>query len=304
MTPNIPRKMVALLILAPTIPELLTGSTPLWNMMNPVNFLVLMILYGFPALILREYTIGRGMGYHGLMFLGMIEGVLVEGLAVNTFYSNSQAVGLFSSYGRMMGVNWNWALYLTFFHSVYSVLLPVMLVDSLYPEEPLMGASRRTYMVIAIIGILLLFNLSGDAYRPTLPYYLLSIGLIALVIVLFRLKGEGSMIWEGLSFPPGKLYLFAPLFVVGAFFGLAGHVHPLIHAIVGVLLYASLYNALRSIQDVWRASRDLLIGLSITGLIVALVSGRHYIIPPAIAFLISAAYWNRSRGTVASGYRS
>ncbi len=126
-----------------------------------------MILYGFPALILREYVRRKGLGYHSLMFLGMLEGVLMEGLAVNTFYSDSQAkLDLFSSYGRIMGVNWNWALYLTFFHSIYSVLVPVMLVDSIYPDGSLTGEMPLSYMMAAVAGVTLLFNLSEDTYRP------------------------------------------------------------------------------------------------------------------------------------------
>ncbi len=116
-----------------------------------------------------------------------------------------------------------------------------------------------------------------------------------MVILLFRLQDDRPMIWEGLRFPTGRLYLFAPLFLIVAFFGLAGHIHPLLHATVGVLLYASLYNALRSIYANWRESRDLLVSLAITGLVVALLSGRYYILPPAIAFLIIAAYWERNR---------
>ncbi len=295
------RKLIALLLLAPTIPELLTGSTPLWELANPLNLLILVILYGFPALILREYVHRRGLGYHSLMFLGMLEGVLVEGLAVNTFYSDSQAkLGLFSSYGRIMGVNWNWALYLTFFHSIYSVLVPVMLVDSIYSDESLTGEMPLRYMMAAVVGITLLFNLSEDTYRPPFPYYILSLGMFLLIILLFRLQDDRSVIWERLRFPTGRLYLFAPLFLIVAFFGLAGHIHPLLHATVGVLLYASLYNALRSIHTGWRQSRDLLVGLAITGLIVALLSGRYYIVPSAIAFLIIAAYWERNRRNAAS----
>ncbi len=291
------RKLVALLILAPTIPELLTGSTPLWELANPLNALILVILYGFPAVILREYVRERGLGRHSLMFLGMLEGVLVEGLAVNTFYSDSQAkLGLFSSYGRFLGVNWNWALYLTLFHSIYSVLVPVMLADSLYPDGPLVGKRVRRYMMVAVAGVVLLFNLSGDTYWPAFPYYLLSIGMALLIILLSRLQEDRPMIWDGLRFPPGKLYLFAPLFLVVAFFGLAGHVHPLIHAILGTVLYASLYNTLRSLRDDWRIPRDLLAGLSVTGLIVAFLSTRYYVIPPAIAFLVLLSYWNRRIG--------
>ena len=289
------KRSITLLLLAPTIPELLTGSTPPWALMNPINLLVLIVLYGFPAAILREYARKRGLGYHRLLILGMLQGVLVEGLAVNTFYSDDRGtLGLFSSYGRVMGVNWNWALYLTFFHSIYSVLVPVMLVDSIHSDGPLVSVGAPH--AAAVAGVVLLFNLSEGTYKPPLPYYLLSLLLIPLIFLAFRWQDDRPMLWRGMRFPPSGLWSFAPLFLIVAFYGLANLVHPVIHAIVGVLLYASLYNALRSTHDPWKVSRDLLVGLSVTGLIVALLNGRYYIVPPALAFVLLSAYWELKIG--------
>ncbi len=290
---------MAILLLAPGIPELLTGSTPFWLFINPVHLAVLMIAYGFPALLLREYAIAHNLSYGRLMHLGMLQGVLIEGLMVNTFYSDDPAkMGMFASYGRWMGVNWPWAIFLTFFHSIYSVLVPVMLVDSMIGRRSLIGAKAAWYMLPAVASVAVLFNLSEETFKPSTPYHLLSLLFMSLILSSFMLSQNAPPVGDKIRFPARALYLFAPIFIVIAFYALAQWSHPLVCISAGVVLYVSLYNSLVGIDvsGTWRTSRDMLIGMIVTGLLAAILDQQYHILVPVAAFSLLLVFLGKRPG--------
>ncbi len=99
----------ALLLLAPSIPELLTGSTPVSRLVtDPVGFAVSFALdvglYGTGALLIREVCVAYRRGWASILLLGGAYGIAEEGFAVHTFFQRSGApVGLLGSYGHAFG---------------------------------------------------------------------------------------------------------------------------------------------------------------------------------------------------------
>ena len=137
--PRLP--VLALLLLAPTIPELLTGSTPISELVfAPVTFAIgfagIVGLYGTGALLIREFAVHFRKGWATILLLGAAYGIAEEGLAVHTFFEPAglSPVGALGAYGHAFGVNWLWALGLTAFHAVYSIALPILLVQLWFPE--------------------------------------------------------------------------------------------------------------------------------------------------------------------------
>ena len=132
--------MLALLLFAPGIPELLTGSTPVSELVtNPVGFLVGfgfdIGLYGTGALLIREFAVAYRKGWASILLLGAAYGIAEEGFAVHTFFQRTGApVHALGSYGHALGVNWLWALGLTVFHATYSIALPILLTYLWFPE--------------------------------------------------------------------------------------------------------------------------------------------------------------------------
>jgi hypothetical protein len=133
--------VLALLLLAPTIPELLTGSTPITELVTDppafaIAFLGIVGLYGTGALLIREFAVYFRKGWASILLLGAAYGIAEEGLAVHTFFEPAvlAPVGALGVYGHAFGVNWLWALGLTAFHAVYSIALPVLLVRLWFPE--------------------------------------------------------------------------------------------------------------------------------------------------------------------------
>ena len=137
--PRLP--VLALLLLAPTIPELLTGSTPVSNLvLDPpafaIGFLGIVGLYGTGALLIREFVVRFHKGWASVLLLGAAYGIAEEGVAVHTFFepAGRPPVGALGWYGHAFGVNWLWALGLTAFHAVYSIALPILLTQLWFPE--------------------------------------------------------------------------------------------------------------------------------------------------------------------------
>jgi hypothetical protein len=130
----------ALLLLAPSIPELLTGSTPISRLFyDPLGFLLSFSLdvglYGTGALLIREFCVAYRRGWASVLLLGAAYGIAEEGFAVHTFFQRSGSpVGLLGTFGHAFGVNWLWALGLTIFHATYSIALPILVTQLWFPE--------------------------------------------------------------------------------------------------------------------------------------------------------------------------
>lgn len=291
------KAVLTLLLLSPAIPELLTGSTPFWAFINPINLAVLIVIYGFTTLLLRDYCVIRGYNYEDLLLLGAVMGLLVEGLAVNTFYDNRiEKLGDFATYGRFLDINWNWAVYLVIFHSIWSVVVPVMITESLYPSirgETLTTSKQRVVLIACIGFVTILFNLSDEVYKPNPLYQLFTLALLVIIPTIYdSLKQILHTRFIKLipGFPVRYLILYPVLLIILSFYILSRLLPPLLHIIVGIALYIMLYNTLRkqrTSSETWMFSSRLLLGLCIMGLMVALLDNQYHIIVPAIFFTIS-----------------
>mgnify|MGYP005646637789 FL=1 len=68
-----------------------------------------------------------------MLLLGFAYGIVEEGVAVKSFFDpHWKDIGMFGVYGRWLGVNWVWSLYLTIFHGVWSILAPIVIVEAMY----------------------------------------------------------------------------------------------------------------------------------------------------------------------------
>jgi len=127
---------LTLFFLAPMLAELLSGSAPPVEFFNPFALLVLPALYGSGAILVRELRVRWGKGWPTVFALGAAYGIVEEGLMVKSFFDpNWMDLGPLGSYGRWAGVNWVWSLELTIFHAVFSIAIPILLVELLFPAQ-------------------------------------------------------------------------------------------------------------------------------------------------------------------------
>ena len=288
--------VITLLLFSAGIPELLTGSTPYWSFLNPVNMLILIVIYGFPTLLYREYVIRRDQSYTRLLLFGLAQGVLIEGIAVNTFYSTQPSLGVFSEYGRFIGVNWPWSVYLVLFHSVWSVYVPVTITEIIFGSErrsPMIDLNTRNILLLSIpvIFVIYLFRISESTYKPS-PLYTLASIIVFIAIISLAAKMTSPLrpiVSRKLVYPQSVLFmvLYPILFLLVEFFILPKIIHPIIHIFLGIITYLALYNRLAVSNQIkqYIYSLCLLLGLSILGVFVAVLDNKLYIIYPAILFI-------------------
>lgn len=192
--PRIP-PVFTLFVLAPMIGELLSGSSPPTEFFNPIGFLLLASLYGSGAIVVRELKIRWKKGFRAVLLLGAAYGILEEGLMVKSFFDpNWMDLGILGSFGRWMGVNWVWSEMLIIYHAVFSITIPIVLVELAYPERKNeRWTSNRSFkgfitLLVAVTAIGFLFL---TPYVPRLPHYLLTIvAMILFIYLAYKLPAE------------------------------------------------------------------------------------------------------------------
>ena len=79
--------VIILMILAPTIAELLSGSSPTYLFFQPYYFIFLCGLYGCGALIVRELIVRWQKGWLSALILGIAYAIIEEGIAMKSFFN-------------------------------------------------------------------------------------------------------------------------------------------------------------------------------------------------------------------------
>lgn len=222
--------VLTLFLLAPMVAEMLTGSTPPLNFINPISLLLEIPLYGAGAVLARELIRRRGLGWGRLLLLGAAYGVLEEGLTIGSWFDPFWPdVAPLGAYGRLFETNWLWAVGLTTYHAIFSVTIPIILVETIYPriaDLPWLGRRGYTWVIVCLalaslltfglLGVLLPASISEATYtHPPLMWF----GALAIAIVLIWLGLRRSRRSEA---PPKVSYKRAPrlwMLRIFAFFG-------------------------------------------------------------------------------------
>jgi hypothetical protein len=130
--------VMVLVVLAPVVAEVIFGATPLTN---PGALLPDAAVYGCGALLIRELVRRRGLGWPSILMLGVAFGIVEEGLALQSLFNpnlfNAGDLG-----GHALGVNWVWTQWTLGYHAVWSISIPILLSELLFParsSEPWLG---------------------------------------------------------------------------------------------------------------------------------------------------------------------
>jgi hypothetical protein len=312
-TPLRQRRWIAALtlyLLAPITAEVLTGATPPLQFVNPLSFIFLTALYGSGALLIRETTRRRGLGWWSVILLGAAYGVLEEGLVVTSWLNPYWPdLAFLDGYSRALGVNWFWALGMTAFHAIISIALPITLVEAAFPSlAPLPWLGKRSYRLLMIwLGVVSVAGLIGFGFLQfrDVGYHPSPLGwLIALVVALaFAWLGTHplSRLWRhaqgestippritGRSAPPLGNLRFAGFGLTLLFFTVfwgAPHVlqRPLLGlaALAAVAALAALVVSRWSHRLDWSPRKRLALMTGVALFFVALAPLSEYVIKPA-----------------------
>jgi len=178
---------LTLFFLAPAIGELLSGSAPPAEFFNPFGLLLLGLLYGGGAILIHELRVRWGKGWRTVFMLGAAYGIIEEGLMCKSFFDpNWMDLGILGTYGRWAGVNWVWSLELTIYHAIFSISIPILLVELLFPaqrDERWLGRRGMIVMPILFAADVIFGFLFLTPYRPPVLPFLLACVVIALLIL-------------------------------------------------------------------------------------------------------------------------
>lgn len=177
-----------LFFLSPVVAELMSGSAPPIRFFNPLWFFPLVLFYGTGANVIRELVRRWNKGTPTLLLLGVVYGILEEGLALKTFFDPTwPMLGVLGSYGRALGINWVWTIELPFGHAIFSIAIPIMLTGILFPrerDEPWIDGSTFDLFSLVFAGEIILTSIFFETYpAPLVPYVitgLIAAGLAAL----------------------------------------------------------------------------------------------------------------------------
>lgn len=176
------RALWILALLSPIIAELLSGSSPPLEFFNPISFALLLGLYGSGVLVVRELSVIWKTGWIGVIVLGAAYGILEEGVAIKSFFDPFwMDLGGLGEYGRYLGTNWVWAVWLTIYHSMISIALPILLIWFLYPN--LRGVRLTDFSKFGTLLVILLLDVAVCAlflndYVPFIPMWLLAVAAV------------------------------------------------------------------------------------------------------------------------------
>ena len=152
--------VITLLILAPLLGEMISGSSPPSEYFQPITFFLLTMLYGTGAVVIREIVRRWKKGWVSILLMGMAYGIFEEGIMVRSFFDPGwQDLGQLAFYGRWIGVNWIWSIALTIFHAVVSISISIAITELIFSEKKdtlwLSNKELVLFIIIFLINALL-----------------------------------------------------------------------------------------------------------------------------------------------------
>ena len=248
---------VVLVFLAPFVGELLLGNTPL-----KLIFIYPLVLpmYGFGALFIRELSRRFGRGWPTILILGVGYGIIEEGLGdMSLFNPNFQGQHLLS-YGNLFGIGWPWWFFVLTLHAVWSIGVSIALVEALFTSrgtQPWLGRQGLVVSgVVFVFGVVFVHFVGGQGYQLSAAQVALSLllgAVIAAVAFLLPVR-PGTQTRDPRQAPRPRVVGGAAFVLTSAFMAATRLAYPLkLPAALLIVAYFVLYAL--AAWAVWRWSR-------------------------------------------------
>src|SRR5262245_20182272 len=145
---------LVLALLAPVIGEVIVGAVPLSRLPGLIG---LIGLYGSGALLVRELVRQRQLTAAWLVVLGIAYAVIEEGTVVQSLFDQHYpGLSFLGFYGHWSGVNWVWVLFIVPYHAVFSIAIPVLVTELMFPESR--GGAWLGRLGLTIAAVLFVVN--------------------------------------------------------------------------------------------------------------------------------------------------
>ena len=250
---------LVLVFLAPFVGEVLLGNTPL-RLIGA--YLLVLPMYGFGALFIRELSRRTGQGWPTILILGVAYGVVEEGLADMSLFNPNFLGQHLLSYGNLFGIGWPWWFFVLTLHAVWSIGVSIALAEALFARHgPYPWLGRKGLVVSGVVfglGVVLVHFVGGEGYKLSAGELVLSLVLVAvLTAVAFLLPRRRVTQPAGPQQAPSPWVAGGTAFVLtGAFMSVTRLAYTLkLSAVVLILVYFLLYGL--AVLAVWRWSRRI-----------------------------------------------
>lgn len=130
-------------------------------------------------------------------------------------------LGVLGVFGRWMEINWVWAEMLIIYHAVFSIVIPVLLVELTYPsqrKERWVGSRGLGGFAILLAGVVFLGYFAMTPYRPPLPQYFSAFTLaIFFIFLAWKVPSENRSQESTNSHGPTSFFTTGLLGTIGFF---------------------------------------------------------------------------------------
>lgn len=193
---------LVLVVVTPVVAEVLLGTVSLAMAWVALLYIP---LYGAGALLVRELVRRAGGGWGSLLLMGVVYGLVEEGLALQSLTSPT----LYGAGGwapRLLGVNTAYTELNLPYHAVFSILIPITVVELLFPRLGTRPWLRTPGVVIAGVVTLLgaaLIRLSvPTSIDPDYTIPLTAVVAIVVLTAVLTIMALGVVPRRGRPVPP------------------------------------------------------------------------------------------------------
>ncbi|MBX9808984.1 hypothetical protein K2X92_01165 [Candidatus Gracilibacteria bacterium] len=237
---NSSKKLLLFLLFVPGIlAEILSGNTPVIKLFSLGDLFFLVLAYGLPILLIREFRVWYKVSYFGLFLLGIVYGIFNEGFIAKTILDTSPVpLGGFQNFGLFAGLNISWGLMIIPWHAFFSVIFPIVFADYLFPGTKTVSLiSKKTttfFLLILYVGLVLL----SKNWQGNISSILLSVFYVVSFFLIFLSKQFREIPRIDISVPR-KSYLLGcmSIGIYTFFFSLASVISFWMYVGIGIVLW-------------------------------------------------------------------
>ncbi|HEX4005988.1 MAG TPA: hypothetical protein VHX60_07415 [Acidobacteriaceae bacterium] len=195
--PRSTRNLTAAIVLvftAPLVAEYLLGDLPL-KLLGAL--VALAPMYGGGALLIREIARRRGLGWRGILVLGVAYTVIEEGFTTQSLF-NPDYLKLhmhFLSHAAIpvLGIGGWWTLFMLNLHTFWSISVSIALVEGLFPawaDRPWLGKAGDSVVgALFLLGCVASTAISLKMDRFVASHMQLGVtALVALLVIAVALR--------------------------------------------------------------------------------------------------------------------
>ncbi len=187
--------IIIFMLIAQFNPEILTGST---NAITYFSVIVIigLLFYGLHAAIIADIAARYRLGWRTIYLLGLIYGILEEGLTDMTM---TRTTGPGTGFPlRILGLNLTWVPYIMIFHAVISILCTILIIRLIWPErvnKPFLNKKHYAIILFLLaITYIVIIGLVVNIYGPPPAIAILILIALCLVLLYFAKVSESTKI--------------------------------------------------------------------------------------------------------------